>query len=520
MPESSASTVHSTAVRASWFATIAAFLVGTSIAAFAVWLVFEGKTPDDNVPSGLFFGRFHPFVLHLPIGGMAYLACVELVRLFKRRDPARVPVLWFVALSAALAAFLGWLLGTSGDYSADRNFQDHLQWSLAFAGSAGLGLALGALVRKVPNKLFAIGYVVVFFAMLTTLTIGGHRGASLTHGDAYLTQHAPESIRGFLESVLGVEVQPTVATAEEIAAIPVAAREAYAHAVAPLLSKYCADCHGKGLQKGGVRLDSYFAILTVIDSSDPEESALTHRVMLPMDDEDHMPPPKKPQLSEPELRILTAWVAAGAPQNARLGDGAFNALLDDTATREALEAIASNAVAAPQSSNKTNTPPVDPEARMRLEAIVEPIADALGNSALIFEAQTGTNLHFQAPGLKGSLDAEVLKALQPVAEFITEMDMSLTATDGELLKALPNLPNLQRMTLSSTIIGDDAIEIIAAQCPALNALLAFNTELTDAAIPTLEGMTSLRNLVVSTTNMTEEALQGLGERRPELSIVQ
>src|ERR1035437_6856633 len=74
----------------------------------------------------LFVGRFHPVLVHLPIGGLVLLGVLELLAKFSRfKDAAQNSrlILGLVAVASATAALLGWMLSQSGDYGPQL-----LQW--------------------------------------------------------------------------------------------------------------------------------------------------------------------------------------------------------------------------------------------------------------------------------------------------------------------------------------------------------------------------------------------------------
>ncbi len=89
--------------------------------------------------------------------------------------------------------------------------------------------------------------------------------------------------------------------------------------VAPIFSEHCVSCHGEKKQKKNLRLDSLAAILKggkdgdVIVPGKPDDSDLVKRVHLDLEDDDHMPPKQKAQLTAGEIQILEWWIAAGAP---------------------------------------------------------------------------------------------------------------------------------------------------------------------------------------------------------------
>src|SRR5690554_543569 len=93
-------------------------------------------------------GRFHPVVVHLPIGIFLLLACVELAGLFPRgprlTPPQRTFILTLGLVLAAATALFGWLLARDGGY--DAVLLDRHQW-LGFSFAALAAVLLLAHVR-------------------------------------------------------------------------------------------------------------------------------------------------------------------------------------------------------------------------------------------------------------------------------------------------------------------------------------------------------------------------------------
>lgn len=87
--------------------------------------------------------------------------------------------------------------------------------------------------------------------------------------------------------------------------------------VAPILQRHCVECHGRKQQEGDLRIDDRAAFLKggisgpSVKASDPDSSDLLRRVLLPADDNEHMPA-NGGSLSDDEVEILRSWIASGA----------------------------------------------------------------------------------------------------------------------------------------------------------------------------------------------------------------
>jgi mono/diheme cytochrome c family protein len=89
--------------------------------------------------------------------------------------------------------------------------------------------------------------------------------------------------------------------------------------IRPLLAEHCVSCHGAEKQKGGLRLDSPEGLRTggdkgaVLVEGQPTESLLIRAVSY-TDEELKMPP--KTRLSPAQVKLLSDWIASGAPMPA------------------------------------------------------------------------------------------------------------------------------------------------------------------------------------------------------------
>lgn len=262
--------------------------------------------PSDIV---LFFGRFHVLLVHLPIGMLLLLALLELSAFFPRFKNANASAGLILALAAPLTvitAICGWLLSQGGGYA-----KDLLEWHERMGIATAVGCVLAALFFKLRQ---GKAYRITLLLTVVCLTVAGHLGGSLTHGSNYLTRYAPPALKQ-LFGIASPHSQPVVAAVKA----SVTGNAVYASVIAPVLRNKCVACHGSQKSKGGLRLDSYAAIQEggydglILDTNHWAQSELLRRILLPLDDDDHMPPEGKPQLSQSETALLQWWVQVGAP---------------------------------------------------------------------------------------------------------------------------------------------------------------------------------------------------------------
>ncbi|MFK7882869.1 MAG: c-type cytochrome domain-containing protein [Phycisphaerales bacterium] len=245
--------------------------------------------------------RTHPMILHLPIGVLFVIVSLEVFSIFKQQ-PDEPTVRWrhrrdlaiLLALTAPAAAITGWLLADHTN-SIGQTTQLHRWIGIAFAGLTPL--LLFAALRQ-ASKL----YTPILIAAAALCIPTGHYGAALTHGPGYLT--AP-----LRQSTTPTE-SPTIAVAIE--------NPSYTTDIIPIFESTCYSCHGESKQKGSLAMHTPEDLLyggesaPAIIPGNAKASEIVYRLSLPLEDELHMPPESKPQLSQAQIQTVINWINNGA----------------------------------------------------------------------------------------------------------------------------------------------------------------------------------------------------------------
>ncbi len=262
----------------------------------------------------LFLGRFHPVLVHLPIGGLILLGSLELaarVSRFKSAAENNGLILGLTGLASIPTALLGWLLSQSGGY--DPQMLPWHEWT-------GFAVAAGCIVTWLLRWLGQTrAYRFCLLGTLAILVVASHLGASITHGRDFLTQFAPRPLRG----LLGAAQLPAAVPA---ARPDLAQRRVFANIVQPILERRCATCHGPEKHKADLSFENYQTLVKggkdgpVLVAGKAVDSPLVSRLLLPLEDDDHMPPQGKPQPTLAEIAALQWWIDCGAPAEKTVGD--------------------------------------------------------------------------------------------------------------------------------------------------------------------------------------------------------
>ncbi|WP_461082645.1 DUF1549 domain-containing protein [Spirosoma flavus] len=257
-----------------------------------------------------FLGRLHPLFVHFPVSLLCIALLLEVADWYRKSNQFRVGVtamLWIGTVSAVVAVILGLILKNGEDYEGS-TVTIH-QWS---------GLATMVLAILTVLALHS-GRVAVYRSLLITtvlgVTLAGHYGALLTHGEDYLTSvlpgNKPKSPEGGETNFAFASVntsQPL--TDKQVQDLNLEVRAILAH--------NCYSCHSATKTKGELRLDKKELIFkggehgAILKPGHPDDSEMMRRIMLPADDKEAMPTKGK-RLTEKEVALLSFWIKAGAP---------------------------------------------------------------------------------------------------------------------------------------------------------------------------------------------------------------
>ena len=308
-----------------WFRSPTVVFAGAALVVVVVAeLIFvRGLGTPSNF--SLFLGRFHPLVVHLPIGVLVLVGLAEAAtfspRFRSRVDPALGLALPVLVLVTVTAFVLGHFLGRSGGFAAHA-LTLHRRFELVATMGVCISLALYARQSATQTAAARNAYRGALFATLTLLSVGAHFGGTVTHGDSYLTEYAP----GPFKSLLGGSDEAAPASSASAPKPKSSEPLVFEDVVRPILGKYCVDCHGSKKQKGKLRLDSLEAVLKggeggpAVVAGSSATSELVKRVKLPADDDDRMPPEGKPGPTPEELAVIAFWIDRGASPGLRVRD--------------------------------------------------------------------------------------------------------------------------------------------------------------------------------------------------------
>ena len=415
-------------------------------------------------------GRWHPLVLHFPI--VLLLICVFLGLTGKKIPKLLLTIAVVFALLTAISGFfLGQETGTKGDL---------LYWHQWLGGGLALLAAIWYWLEGInfDKPIFSkILQVVLTGLILFT----GHYGGMVTHGEDFLAL-------------------PIEKRAHKIPENPLI----YKDIVGRILEDKCVSCHNPNKKKGALLMTSFKGLLaggevgqTVIPGNS-YESELIRRVLLPIEDEEHMPPEGKQSLDAAEIQILERWIALGASDTLRL---------EQIAPSEPLLGLVNTFMQASPMEQWAKLPKVADSTLLRLSSdylSVRRIAD--GVDAL--------SVNFYKPPI---YDSKQLTDLKTIAKNIVQMDISGLPIGQKEMNLISSCQNLEWLEIDQTPITDVEVDTLKVLSK-LRVLKIYSTGISDKSIPVLKRMKGLRQVYVWNTAISAEALTNLKSENPTLLI--
>jgi uncharacterized membrane protein len=441
-------------------------------------------------------GRFHPLLVHFPIAILLMALVFELLaraKAFKNLKAAVQPTLLIGAITSLFSVATGLILEQEGGYD------DKLLTIHKYLGISTTVLSFGVYFLrqriwsfdKIKRRRIRL-MLLIPVAVLVSLT--GHWGGSLTHGEDYFFDFTDDAVTSSQKLKL-----PPVDSLDPAVM--------YSDVIEPILEAKCYSCHGARRQKGDLRLDGKDYILRggkhgdVVTSTPPDSSELYHRLLLPAEDKEHMPPKEKPQLSSAEIDLIHSWINGGFSFEAKVID--FNDHDKIAAYVNAIHSL----------QNREPLVPAD-EVAAADPKILKQLND---NNILVVPVAQGSNyLMVNFVNARSSGD-EILNVLTPLAEQVVWLNLERTKVTDEGMKTIARLSKLRTLYLNYTTVGDTGIQVLE-NLPALSYLNLVGTKVTDRSAAALGKMKQLDNLYVGSTTVSSQAIVDITKQNKNLDI--
>jgi hypothetical protein len=455
-----------------------------------------------------FIAHLHPVIVHLPIGILLFGAFLMIFQNFSSTNLNTAISLAFLlgSISAIAACIAGWLLSLSGEYDAALIFKH--QWT----GIATAILGCLVYVLKQYRKLLVILLIVL-------ITITGHFGATITHGENYLFNTSKKTILNKQDTIKNQPKEITSIVSNGKDSIKIVKYNIYENEIAPILKTKCYECHSSLKQKNLLRLDTEAFIKKggksglILFAGDFLKSPLYTNLILPLDDDKHMPPKGKHQLSNNEINSIQKWILSGASFNDRIDTLSNNKKqsaphIDSVFNKK--EIILNNTIVNKVSveATTTNLPPV----------ISNSIIEEYKNQNIIL-----SNLQEGSPFVMANFvnvipfENSSLLALQKIEKQLVALKLSNLPIKDADIKIIASLSNIKRLNLENTTITNACIPYLK-ELPALEQLNLYGTNITDEGLKQLSSIKNLSVIYLWKTKVTENGIEQFKKERPNVIV--
>lgn len=465
--------------------------------------------------STLFFGRFHSLIVHLPIGFLVLAAVFFLFSLSSKYGfliKSLPIVLSLAALSAVISVIVGFLLAEEGGYPEQTLF-----WHRWFGIPVPLG-SIGALyfVVKIlkeehlnsdstPNSSSVVNKKeikkklgIVLGGVVLLVSITGHLGGTLTHGENYLFEFAPEFLRNLVVNEDGDDLKLQIPSDADSTLV-------FEHIIGPAITQKCASCHNEGEKKGGLDLTSFETMLIggdngpVLESGTPHLSELFVRVTLDPSSRKYMPTKGDP-LSFSEITLLNFWIKNGMS-------------LDLTVTSEEIPEDIKMLI---QDTYGISTQNESYYEKVSVEPVSEEVLNSVRENGFKVDAISEENNLLEVVA-KGKLTLEDIKALQAIQGQITWLDLGESGIEDSWISSFDQFSNLTRLLLDNNPISDQGM-IPLSKLEHLESLNLYNTAVGDSGLMLLMTPKSLKRIYLWNTKVTQDVVDSLQKEHPGLVL--
>jgi uncharacterized membrane protein len=427
-----------------------------------------------------FFAHLHPSLVHLPIGILLaglLLQWLSYKEKYKTLQQAVPVILLWGAITASVSAITGYLLSVSDDY--DRTLVSWHQW---------MGIALAAtswiLYAREKNPGWTINKKLLSAGLLLLILITGHLGGSITHGSDYLTK--PLANVFGKDSIPNTTIMPVPNVQEAIA---------FNDVIKPILQTKCFSCHGPNKQKGRLRMDDVAMLMKggkdgkVIEPGNADSSEMIKRLLLPVDNEDHMPPKEKPQPSESQIALLHWWIGNGAD---------FTKKVKEINQTDKIKPLLLALQKAPEIKNVITGIPVT-----AVEKADDKIAGQLRQKNVVVLPVAQNSNYLMANFVTDTLiDKEALQLLLSLKKQLIWLKLGYTNLSDTDMAVIAQLKNLTRLSLEHTAVSDKGVQQLK-QLQNLQYLNLVGTNVTAPGVLQLKGLKTLNSLFLYQTNINK-----------------
>ena len=444
----------------------------------------------------LFIGRFHPLIVHLPIGIFILGYIFEVLFQLGYRNLINSRKLIIVTYSLGLlagifAALTGWLLSFSDVYGM-KSLNDH-----KYLGIATLVVMLFVIIYQIKASLEKAKFKLALSTLAILLTgLTGHFGGNLTHGPNYLVEYGPEFLKSddYIGNLNLSEIDPD-------------SLHIYANIIQTILQNKCIACHNSENNRGGLILEHYSDLFKDADhnkpiiAGNPKTSELFNRVSLPVNHEKIMPP-RGTGFGYTDIQILKYWIERGA----------------DSLTTFNSDNMSEELIALINRDYGLDFSPKPFYEKVKVDSLDVELIAQLRSSGFRVNYLGESNFLLDLEFKGDSLGKEQIDLLNKVSNQITFLKLSNCNLSNDIIKDIAEIKYLTRIDISKNELSNGLVPLLI-KSEHLESANLNETNIDNESLKNLLAKFNKLRVYILNTKLTSDEISNLSQNYPDAEII-
>ncbi|MBK9734677.1 MAG: chitobiase/beta-hexosaminidase C-terminal domain-containing protein [Saprospiraceae bacterium] len=278
----------------------------------------------------------------------------------------------------------------------------------------------------------------------------------------------------------------------------------FENSILPILDKKCNSCHNTSKSKGNLIMIDSTHILKggkngqIFIAGDVVQSTILQRVHLPSNDEKHMPPDGKPQLTKEEALFIKYWIKSGA---------SFSRKINDLEASDSLRILTEEMISAPVI---LKTYKFNPASVVDIKKLNTPYRSV-------------KTLSYNSPALEASyyltsmFSTERLEELKIIKEQLIGLNLNNMSVEDKHMSFISSFASLEKLHLNGTKITDAGLKLLD-KCQKLEQVSLANTSVTKNIELAFKSLKSLHKIFLDNTPIDAETIKAWQIKYPNISF--
>lgn len=443
----------------------------------------------------LLLGRFHPLLVHLPIGFLILIVFTEFYfsLILKKELNRKVSLFaWLLTFAGAVFAVSTGLLISSGGHYIETNLSTHKKFGYLLLGFTFLSW----LVRRINFRIQKPTILLLNIVGIILLTLTGHYGGNLTHGKEYLAEIIPVSVKDE-----GEKRYQTLAN-KNIDSVVM-----YNDLIHPILFNKCVSCHNNEIKRGGLDMSNLELLLNggyagkPTDPINPRKSLLFKRITLPVHDIKAMPPDGD-LVSYDETNLILWWIA-----NEKNSKDFIDPNEISTEIKLAIKSIYGLSF--------------EPKAwheKIILDKLDENELEVLNKDAYEINYISENKKFISLKFLKNNITQKDFEPLKHLFKHIVYLKFPASSLNKNLFDNLENFQNLVKLDIKNNPFGDDDLSILLG-LENLEVINLIGTSITENGIQTFNEFKNLKKVYLWKTKIDNTTIKYFNQQQNKVELV-